>query len=144
MTTNTIATTSTIDSLIGGFRAHLLGRSLPAPVSVTFHPKDGEVMVMPEGGLDLPLKLSNLLLWAYTLAEVTAEWTHNQAGRLHVSVRGRTNGGVHIQVYSGGEFTDCLGLVQLDAGETEGVSLDELFTLVGLLREHGQHEREVA
>jgi hypothetical protein len=143
MTKTTIVSTSTIDSLIGGFRSHLLGRPLPAPVAVTFHPTQGEVMVQPEGGLDLPVKLSNVLLWAYTLSEVTAEWTHSRAGRLHVSVRGRTSGGVHIQVYSGGEFTECCGLVPLAVGESEGASLDELYTLANLLRE-AQHDREAA
>jgi len=134
---------STMDAVIGGFRAHLLGRPLPAPVAVTFHPRQGEVSVQPEGGLDVPLKLGNILLWAYTLTEVTAEWSHTETGRLHVSARGRTSGGVHIQVYGGCEFAECLGLVPLAVGESEGVSLDELYTLANLLRE-AQHEREAA
>lgn len=143
MTKNTLVSTSAVDALIGGFRAHLLGRPLPAPVAVTLHPKTGEVSVLPEGGLDMPCHLGNVLIWAYTLAEITAEWSHTQGGRFHVSVRGRTSGGVHLQVYGGGDFAECLGLVPLGAGESEGVSLDELYTLVGLLRE-AQHEREAA
>lgn len=138
-----LTTSSTIDSLIGGFRAHLLGRPLPAPVAVTLHPKTGDVAVLPEGGLDVPLHLGNILLWAYTLAEITAEWSHTESGRLHVSVHGRTTSGTHVKVYGGCEFTDCHGLISLKVGESEGMSLDELYTLVGLLRE-AQHEREAA
>lgn len=144
MTTNTLPVPSTMDVLIGGFRAHLHGRTLPAPVAVTFHLLEGEVDVQPEGGLDLARKLGNVLLWAHTLADVTAEWTHTTTGRLHVSVRGRTTSGTRVHVYGGGDFTKCLGLVPLVRGEQEGVSLDELYALTSLLREGRQHEREVA
>jgi hypothetical protein len=143
MNTNTLPISSTLDLLIGGFRAHMHGRNLPAPVAVSFHPTDGEVDVQPEGGLDLARKLGNVLLWAATLADVTAEWAHNDAGRLFVSVRGRTTSGTRLHVYGGGHFTACLGLVPLAPGEEEGVSLDELYALACLLRD-GQHEREVA
>ncbi len=58
-------------------------------------------------------------------------------------MHGRATSGVRFLVYGGGDFAECLGLVPLDPGQREGVSLDELFALVCLLRE-GQHEREVA
>jgi hypothetical protein len=112
-------------------------------VHVAFDPADAEIRVQPLGGLDLARKLGNVLLWAATLAEVTAEWTHTTSGRLHVSVHGRGASGVRFQIYGGGEFAKCLGLVQLTAGQHEGVSLDELYALACLLRD-GQHEREVA
>jgi hypothetical protein len=66
---------------------------------------------------------------------VTAAWWRTNADRLHVSVRGRTAIGVRVLVYGGGEFADCAGLVALDSGVTDGVSLDELYALVCLLRE---------
>jgi hypothetical protein len=143
MSTKTLVRASTVDALIGGFRAHLLGRPLPTPAAVTLHPYTGEVSVVPGGGLDVPVLLGNILLWAYTLVEVTAEWVHTESGRLHVSVWGRTSSGLLVHVYGGCRFAECLGLVQLGRGESEGVSLDELYTLAGLLRE-AQHQRGVA
>lgn len=143
----TLTTSSTMDSLIGGFRAHLLGRPLPAPAMVTFVPSSGEISIQPEGGLNFPLKLGNMLLWAYTLSDTTAKWTHTPTERVHVAVRGRTTNGVRIEVYAGSTFADCHGLVPLRPGESEGVSLDELYTLASLLRgvtRDAQHEREVA
>jgi hypothetical protein len=130
----TLTTPSTMDSLIDGFRAHMLGRPLPTPALVSFMPSQGEVSIQP-GGLNFPLKLGNILLWAYTLADTTAKWAHTASGRLHVEARGRTTSGVRIEVYAGTDFADCDGLVPLRPGESEGVSLDELYTLAGLLRE---------
>jgi hypothetical protein len=143
MTTNMLPVPSTLDLLMGGFRAHAHGRSLPAPVLVAFRPGQGLVEIQPGGGLDLVRNLGNILLWASTLAEVTARWTHTPEGRLHVSVGGRGASGARFLIYGGGEFAKCLGLVQLAAGQRDGVSIDELYALVCLLRDV-QHEREAA
>jgi hypothetical protein len=51
---------------------------------------------------------------------------------------------VPLKVYGGIPFEHCAGLVQLSPGETEGVSLDEIYTLLGLLREHHTTITEVA
>jgi len=142
MTTN-MPVPSTMDLLMGGYRAHVHGRSLPAPVLIAFRPGEALVEVQPHGGLDLVCVLGNVLLWASTLGEVTARWTHTPDDRLHVSVRGRGACGVQFLLYGGGEFAECLGLVQLAPGQRDGVSLDELYALVCLLRD-GQNEREVA
>ena len=147
MNNNTVTLVSTMDALVGAYRSHVLGRTLPAPFAMTFYSHDREIVVQPGGGLDLVAKLGNVLLWAYTLTEVTAAWWHTADGRLHVSVTGRASGGTRLEIYGGGEFTDCLGLVPLKPGESESVSLDELYTLVCLLREatrDAQHEREAA
>jgi hypothetical protein len=140
MTSNitTLTTTSTVESLIGGFRAHMLDRSLPAPAYVRLDVLGRSMSVHPQGGLDLAKKLANLLLWAHTLTDVTAEWWRTSEDRLHVTVRGRTSGGLHLDVHSGGEFSHCAGLVTLELDQSEGVSLDELYALVGLLREAQQ------
>jgi hypothetical protein len=143
MNTNILTTTSAVGSMLSAFRAHVRGRVLPAPVSLSFEASVREVWLQPEGGPDLVQHLGNVLLWAYTLVDVTATWQHTTDGRLHVTVLGRTASGTRMKVYGGGSFNDCQGLVPLVAGEAEGVSLDELFTLHGLIR-HGQHEREVA
>ncbi|MFL6118206.1 hypothetical protein [Actinophytocola sp.] len=132
-----------VDTLIEAYRSHVLGRNLPNPASVNFS-STREIMVQPSGGLDLWSRLSGVLVWACTLTELTATWTHTADDRLLVQVIGRTAGGTPITIYGGGTFDECCGLVPLALDEREGVSLDELYTLVSLLREHGQHEREVA
>jgi hypothetical protein len=133
-----------MDALIGAYRSHVLGRNLPDPASLNFMPSTREIMVQPNGGFDLASRLGNILVWAYTLSDLTASWSRTPEDRLHVRVNGRTAGGTVLTIYGGGTFAECCGLVPLDLDEREGVSLDELYALVGLLREHGQHEREVA
>jgi hypothetical protein len=140
-TTKTITVSSTVDSLMGAYRSHVLGRTLPAPASVDIAPGAREISVQPGSGPDLCSVLGNLLVWAYTLVDVTAQWWHTDSGSLHITIVGRTAGGARMKVYSGATFTDSLGLVPLTRGEREGVSLDELYALAGLLREH---VREVA
>jgi hypothetical protein len=137
-TNNALTIASTVDSLIGGFRSHLLGRSLPAPAFVHLDVLGREVSVYPGGGLDLAMKLGNLLLWAHTLSEVTVEWWRTEEDRLHVMVRGRTSGGLRMEIHTGGAFDQCAGLVALGADERDGVSLDELYALVCLLRERAE------
>src|SRR6476469_1035068 len=145
MTNNTLTMASTVDSLIGAYRSHVLGRPLPLPVSVDFTPGPREIGVQVGAGPKLGPCLARLLLWTYTLADVTAQWWHTPSNNLHVTVHGRTAGGARMRVYSSGPFTDCLGLVRLDLGEKEGVSLDELYTLTALLREApSDSDREAA
>jgi hypothetical protein len=143
MNTNILSRTAAVGSMLSAFRAHVRDRVLPAPASLTFSGYVREIAVQPEGGADLVQHLGNVLLWAYTLVDVTASWWRTDEDRLHVSVRGRTAGGVRMKVYGGGSFSECRGLVDLARDESEGVSLDELYTLLNLLRD-GQHEREVA
>lgn len=141
---NILATTSATGSMLSAFRAHIRGRVLPAPISLLFDASSREIAVQPEGALDLATQVGNIVLWAYTLSDVTATWWRTDTDRLHVSVRGRTVSGVRMRVYGGGFFSECLGLVPLALGETDGVSVDELYLLVSRLREHAGHEREVA
>lgn len=135
MITNKTAVPSTLDLLMGAYRAHVHRRALPTPVLVAFHHREAQVEVQLGGGPELPFVLADVLLWATTLAEVTAEWTHAPSGLLLVTVRGRAASGVRFLAYGGGSFADCFGLVQLQAGEREGVSLDELYALLHLIRE---------
>jgi hypothetical protein len=51
---------------------------------------------------------------------------------------------VALKVYGGITFDHCAGLVRLTVGESEGVSSDESYTLLGLLREHHTTMTEVA
>jgi hypothetical protein len=144
MPSNVLTTTSAVGSLLSAFRAHVRGRVLPAPVSLSFDAKAREIAVQPEGVLDLATQLGNVLLWAYTLSDVTAKWWRTDGDRIHISIRGRTLSGARVRVYGGGHFSECLGLVQLGRDECDGVSVDELYLFHAQIREHGQHEREVA
>lgn len=144
MPSNILATTSAVGSLLSAFRAHIRGRVLPVPVSLGFDAKSREIAIQPEGLTNLAAQLGNVLLWAYTLSDVTAKWWRTDGDRLHISVRGRTATGARVRVYGGGHFSECLGLVQLAPNETDGVSIDELYLFHTALREHRQHEREVA
>src|SRR6266536_2846841 len=101
MTTDTLTRTSTVDSLIGAYRAHVLSRPLPTPVSVSFNPSVRQISVQPGGALDLCSRLGNLLVWAFTLTDVTATWWHTPEGALHITIKGRTNGGARMKVYAG-------------------------------------------
>jgi hypothetical protein len=141
---NILTTTSTVGSLLSAFRAHIRGRVLPAPVSLTFDAKAREIAIQPEGALDLAQQLGNVLLWAYTLSDVTAKWWRTDGDRLHISIRGRTASGARVRVFGGGHFSECLGLVQLAHDESDGVSVDELYQFHSQLRVNGQHEQEVA
>jgi hypothetical protein len=135
MPSNILATTSVTGSLLSAFRAHVRGRVLPAPISLTFDGKGREIAVQPEGALNLAAQLGNVLLWAYTFSEVTAKWWRTDGDRLHISVRGRTLSGARIRVYGGGHFDECLGLVALAPNEADGVSVDELYLFLSQLRE---------
>lgn len=140
---NILTTTSTVGSLLSAFRAHIRGRVLPAPISLLFDAKGREIAIQPEGALDLAMQLGNVLLWAYTLSEVSAKWWRTDGDRLHISVTGRTISGARVRVYGGGHFSECLGLVALGPNETDGVSIDELYLFLAELRDR-RHEREVA
>jgi hypothetical protein len=138
MPSNILATTSVTGSLLSAFRAHVRGRVLPAPVSLAFDAKSREIAVQPDGVLDLATQLGNVLLWAYTLTEVTAKWWRTDGDRLHISITGRTLSGARVRVYGGGHFSECLGLVALGPNEADGVSVDELYLFLSQLREHRQ------
>jgi hypothetical protein len=140
---NILTTTSAVGSLLSAFRAHVRGRVLPVPVSLGFDASSREIAIQPEGQTDLATQLGNVLLWAYTLSDVTAKWWRTDNDRLHISVLGRTISGARVRVYGGGHFSECLGLAQLATDEVDGVSIDELYLFLSQLRDT-QHEREVA
>jgi hypothetical protein len=141
---NILTTTTPVGSMLRAFRAHVRGRNLPVPISLTFDAKSREIAIQPEGVANLAVQLGNVLLWAYTLSDVTAKWWRTDGDRLHISVRGRTASGARVRVYCGGHFTETLDLVQLAPNETDGVSIDELYQFHTEIRADGQHEREAA
>ena len=53
-----------------------------------------------------------------------------------MTIHGRTAAGVGVKVNGAIPFGSCAGLVPLASDESECVSLDELYTLLGLLRDH--------
>ena len=134
-TKNALTIASTVDSLIGQFRAHLLGRALPAPAYVELDVTGRRLAVQVDHGTNTSQRLASLLLWAHTLDEVTVGWWRTTADSLHITVDGRTTGGLPMRLYMGVPFTDAAGLVRLAPDEHDIASLDEVFTLATLLRE---------
>ena len=123
-----------LEKLTKAFWGHLRAHAaLPEPCSVTLDPWAPEVEVQVSHA-EAVVHLGELLLWVSTLDGVTAEWWHTDSERLHITLRGRA-AGTRFRVYGGIPFTGCSGLVRLDVGEHEGVSVDEIYTLRNLLAE---------
>ena len=137
MNKSALTTTSTVDQLIGAYRSHVLGRTLPAAVMLNITPALRVISVQPEG-TDLCSRLANVLVWAYTLTELTAQWWRTPDQWLQITVTGRAAGRARLRVYCGGPFDACRGLVPLAVNASEHVSLDELYALACLLREAQQ------
>jgi hypothetical protein len=138
MSTSTAASGSRLAMLTEAWRAFLRDCPLPEPALVSLDPTTNRITIQAGGIRDSLNHLGELLLWAYHLEQVNAQWWHTPHGDLHITVQGRTNIGVAFKVYSGIPLEDCAGLVLLAPEESEDVSLDELYTLLGLLREHHQ------
>ena len=118
------------------WRALLHDCPLPALALVSLEPTVNRITIQAGGRQDPLNHLAELPLWPYTLEQVTAQWWHTRDGHLHVIIHGRTAAGVAVKVYGGIPFADCAGLIPLALDESEGVSLDEIYTLLGLLRDH--------
>jgi hypothetical protein len=142
MTTHAAGTRLT--ALTEAWRAFLRDCPLADPAMVSLEPTLYRISIQAGHHQDALDHLGELLLWAYTLDQVSAQWWHTPDGRLHLSIDGRASTGVALKVYGGIPFDHCAGLVQLTPGEAEGVSLDEIYTLLGLLREHHTTITEVA
>lgn len=124
---------TTMDTLTGALRSHLLGSALPAPVHVQLDLMTAEISVQVDHACTYRA-LADLLAWADSLHTVSARWWRTPTGSLHLTVRGRTTAGVHVHVYTGLWWRDCAELVQLAEGQDEGVSLAELRRLADQLR----------
>ncbi|MGW4593198.1 hypothetical protein ACWEKJ_38270 [Amycolatopsis thermoflava] len=123
-----------LETLTRAFWGHLRDFPLPEPCRVTFDPDGLEIQVQVAPG-GVVTHLAELLLWAYTLDQVTATWWRTEHDSLHVTIHGRSQSGARFLVYGGIPWGRCAGLVQLAADEHEGVSVDELYTLRMLLDE---------
>jgi hypothetical protein len=131
-------------ALTEAWRAFLRNYPLAEPAGVSLEPTLYRISIQAGHHHNVLDHLGELLLWAYTRDQVSARWWHTPGGRLHISIDGRASTGVALKVYGGIPFDHCAGLVQLTPGEAEGVSLDEIYTLLGLLREHHTTSPEVA
>jgi hypothetical protein len=118
-----------VDSLIGQFRAHLHGRSLPAPAYVELDITDQKATVHPRSGWDLATVLGSLLAWAGSLTDVTATWHRSSHDWLHLTIHGDTGSRLSLTVSECLPFGSCADRVQLDLGESRPVSLQELRAL---------------
>jgi hypothetical protein len=138
MTTPTNTSATRLATLTEAWRALLHNCPLPEPALVSLEPTINRITIQAGGRHDPLNHLAELLLWAYTLEQVTAKWWHTRHGHLHLAIHGRTAAGMAVKVYGGIPFGSCAGLVPLAPDESEGVSLDEIYTLLGLLRDHHQ------
>ena len=136
MTTPAKTKGTRLATLTEAWRALLTDCPLPEPALVSLEPTVNRITIQAGGSQDPLNHLAELLLWAYTLEQVTAQWWHTRDGNLHLTIHGRTASGVALKVYGGIPIDSCAGLVPLAADESEGVSLDEMYTLLGLLRDH--------
>jgi hypothetical protein len=141
---NTHAAGTRLTALTEAWRTFLRDCPLTEPAVVSLEPTLTRISIQAGHHQDALDHVGELLLWAYTLDQVSAQWWHTPGGRLHLSIDGRASSGVALKVYGGIPFDHCAGLVQLTPGETEGVSLDESYTLLGLLRGHHTTITEVA
>jgi hypothetical protein len=130
---NTHAAGTRLTALTEAWRAFLRDCPLAEPAMVSLEPTHYRISIQAGHHQDALDHLGELLLWAYTLDQVSAQGWHAPGGRLHISIDGRASTGVALKVYGGIPFDHCAGLVQLTPGDSEGVSLDEIYTLLGLL-----------
>jgi hypothetical protein len=142
MTSHTDPTGTTLATLSEALRAHLHECPLPEPTTVTLHLAAFRIIVQASGGRDVVTHLSELLVWAATLEHVTVEWWHTPSGDLHITIEGRSATGIPFTVYGGIPFDLCAGLVRLAPDASQDVSLDELDTVLGSLRDHRTPEVE--
>jgi hypothetical protein len=142
MTTQAAGTRLT--ALTEAWRAFLRDCPLAEPAMVSLEPTLYRITIQTGHHHNALDHLGELLLWAHTLDQVSARWWHTPDGSLHISIDGRASTGVALKVYGGIPFAHCAGLVQLTPGDSEGVSLDEIYMLLGLLREHHTTITEVA
>ena len=136
MTTPLKTNNTRLATLTEAWRALLHDCPLPEPALVSLEPTVNRITIQAGGQQDPLNHLAELLLWAYTLVQVTAQWWHTCDGHLHLTIHGRTAAGMAVKVYGAIPFDSCVGLVPLALDESEGVSLDEIYTLLGLLRDH--------
>ena len=138
MTTPLNTKDTRLTTLTETWRALLHECPLPEPAVVSLEPTVNRITIQAGGGPNPLDHLAELFLWTYALEQVSAQWWHTRHGSLDVTVHGRTPTGIAVKVYGAIAFADCAGLVALAAEESEGVSLDEIYTLLDLLRDHHQ------
>jgi hypothetical protein len=141
---NTHTAGTRLPALTEAWRAFLRGCAVAEPAVVSLEPTLYRISIQAGHHQDALGHLGELLLWAHTPDQVSAWWWHTPGGSLHLSIDGRASTGVALKVYGGIPFEHCAGLAQLTPGEAEGVSLDEIYTLLGLLRGHHTTIPEVA
>jgi hypothetical protein len=139
MNIRTNASSGRLATLTDAWRTLRRDIPLPEPALVSLEPTINRITIQGGSGRDALDHVAHLLLWVYTLKQVNAQWWHTPDGHLHLTIQGRTGTGVAVNAYGGIPFDHCAGLVALAPGESEGVSLDEMYTLLVPLRDHHHH-----
>jgi hypothetical protein len=107
MTTYPQTTSTRLVTLTEAWRALLTEYPLPEPALVSLEPTVNRITIQAGGRQDPLNHLAELLLWAYTLEQVTAKWWHTRHGHLHLTIHSRTAAGMVVKVYGGIPFDSC-------------------------------------
>jgi hypothetical protein len=110
---NTHAAGTRLTALTEAWRAFLRDCPVAEPAMVSLEPTLSRISIHAGHHQDALDHLGELLLWAYTLDQVSARWWHTPGGSLHLSIDGRAGTGVALKVYGAIPFEHCAGLVQL-------------------------------
>jgi hypothetical protein len=120
---------ATLDTLIGALYGHRACHCLPEPVTVGFD--------LAQLGIEIQVSLADtasaLLAWARSLDQVTVSGWRHQEDRLHLTVLGRTIGGIRVRVYGGMPYAPSADLLTVAVDQSVPLTLDELALLCGLL-----------
>lgn len=122
-----------LEELSAAFWAHVGELPVREPACVTFDPQPEQIDVQVGVGGPVVDRLADLIVWARSLDEVTAELWHTDSGSLHITVEGRTSGGTRFRVYLGLYWPTIGGVVALERGATRAVSIDVLEALRDVL-----------
>ena len=98
---NTHAAGTRLTALTEAWRTFLRDYPLAEPAVVSLERTLYRISIQVGHHPDALDHLGELLLWAYTLDQVSARWWHAPSGRLHISIDGRASTGVALRVYGG-------------------------------------------
>lgn len=133
--TTTLTLTPTVARLAAAAVQFIQSVPLPESASIHLQPGEQQIAIQPKADRTDPTAvLGSLLLWSYRLTGITATQWHTPSGQLHITITGRTQPGISIQLYAGVPFSAVREHIQLEPGDTESVTPDELYHLALALR----------
>jgi hypothetical protein len=119
---------ATLDTLVGALYGHLAGRRLPAPINVGFDMLAGKIDLQIDMGGSV-VRLDALVAWGRSLDQAVVTGWRTRDDNVHVTVAGRTAGGIRVTVYGGVPYAEVVDLLVVATGDTATLTLDELAAL---------------